>query len=305
MISSGHSGVLAVFFISSARSCPYSCAAPDDDLYEGYNTAEPRGPPQNPPMTGMRPPMTGTASVRGGGLTSRAGVVMSRSGMGASDQENRPMTAVRAAGYTTAGNRPGTGMRMFDPMGAQQGRGPAPPLQKRSDNSPEDKCREMEKEVNGLIEESARLALNKQYQAALDRAKEAGKLERQLCKKREEHGLADQINIDLTCARPQITLPVLACDFDLLPDRYAHFFGWKILSVSTSRTSTTAVACTWKPSTPTRSSSRTSNMRNPVACASMYALRGTQLLLPVLPHAPSECDATRAIALTRLAWLRW
>lgn len=56
----------------------------------------------------------------------------------------------------------------------------------------------MEKEVNNLIEESARLALKKQYQAALDRAKEAGKLERQLCKKREEHGLADQINIDLT-----------------------------------------------------------------------------------------------------------
>jgi len=105
------------------------------------------------------------------------------------------MTAVRAAGYTTGG----TSARVFDPMGGgQQGRGPAPPLQKRADNSPEDKCREMEKEVNGLIEESARLALDKKYQAALDRAKEAGKLERQLCKKREEHGLADQINIDLT-----------------------------------------------------------------------------------------------------------
>jgi len=82
----------------------------------------------------------------------------------------------------------------------QQARGPAPPLLKRADNSPEDKCREMEKDVNSLIEESSRLALDKKYQAALDRAKEAGKLERQLCKKREEHGLADQINIDLTCA---------------------------------------------------------------------------------------------------------
>ena len=50
-----------------------------------------------------------------------------------------------------------------------EGRGPAPPLQKRGDNSPEDKCSEMEKEVNGLIEESARLSLDKQYQAALDR----------------------------------------------------------------------------------------------------------------------------------------
>ena len=167
----------------------------EDDLYEGYNAAEPRGPPQGPPMTGMRPP--GTASMRGGGLASRAGAGMSRAGMGG--EENRPMTAVRAAGFSSAQPRPGTGARAFDPMGGGgQGRGPAPPLQKRADNSPEDACRAMEKEVNGMIEDSAKLALEKKYQAALERAKEAGKLERQLCKKREEHGLADQINIDLT-----------------------------------------------------------------------------------------------------------
>jgi intraflagellar transport protein 88 len=145
-------------------------------------------------MTGMRAP--GTASMRGGGLASRAGA--SRGGMAALGEENRPMTAVRAAGYQT--NPPKTGGG-FDPMGGGNqggGRGPAPPLQKRADNSPEDKCREMEKEVNGLIEESAQLCKAKQYQAALDRAKEAGKLERQLCKRREENGLADQINIDLT-----------------------------------------------------------------------------------------------------------
>ena len=93
------------------------------------------------------------------------------------------MTAVRAAGYTATG--PKTAGGTFDPanMGTA-GRGPAPPLQKRADNSPEDKCREMEKEVNGLIEESATLSLNKRYQPALEKAKEAGKLERQLCKKR-------------------------------------------------------------------------------------------------------------------------
>merc|ERR1719230_1630791 len=59
-------------------------------------------------------------------------------------------------------------------------------------------CREMERQVNGLIEESATLSLQRQYQAALDKAKEAGKRERQLCKQRESNGLADQINIDLT-----------------------------------------------------------------------------------------------------------
>ena len=105
------------------------------------------------------------------------------------------MTAVRAAGYTAAG-KPGGGV--FDPTGGGGGRGPAPPLQKRADNSPEDKCREMEKEVNALIEESASLSLAKSFQPALEKAKEAGKLERQLCKKREENSLAEQINIDLT-----------------------------------------------------------------------------------------------------------
>jgi len=171
---------------------------PDDDLYEGYNSNDgPKGPPLVPPSAGgFRPP--GTASVRGGGLASRAGAGMSRAG-GPGGEENRPMTAVRAAGYTAQGSKGGNGA--FDPMGGgntMAGRGPAPPLQKRADNSPEDKCREMEKEVNGLIEESAKLSMQKQYQPALDRAKEAGKLERQLCKKREENGLADQINIDLT-----------------------------------------------------------------------------------------------------------
>ena len=180
-------------FTRAAASAADSARDIMDDLYEGYNTSEPKGPPQGPPMTGMRPP--GTASMRGGGLASRGG--MSRAGMAGPGEENRPMTAVRAAGFSSA--RPGTGAKAFDPMnGGPAGRGPAPPLQKRSENSPEDKCREMEKEVNALIEESARLALDKQSQAALERAKEAGKLERQLCKKREENGLADQINIDLT-----------------------------------------------------------------------------------------------------------
>ena len=65
---------------------------------------------------------------------------------------------------------------MFDPTGMGGGaRGPAPPLQKRSENSPEDMCREMEKEVNALIEDSATLAYHKEAGRALDKAKEAGK----------------------------------------------------------------------------------------------------------------------------------
>jgi len=59
-------------------------------------------------------------------------------------------------------------------------------------------CREMEKEVNALIEESAQLNLERRFGEALEKAKDAGKRERKLCAKREATGLADQINIDLT-----------------------------------------------------------------------------------------------------------
>ena len=89
-------------------------AAPEDDLYEGFNS-NPQPMPQPaagvpPSAGGFRPLGTG---MRGGGLASRAGAGMSRAG-GPGEQENRPMTAVRAAGYTAHG-RPGTG-KGFDPM---------------------------------------------------------------------------------------------------------------------------------------------------------------------------------------------
>ena len=113
--------------------------------------------------------------MRGGGLASRAGP-MSRAGKPVAGEENRPMTAVRAAGYTT-NQRPGTGAGGFDPMRqGNQNRGPAPPLEKRADNSPEDKCREMEKEVNSLIEESSLLSLKREHGPALEKAKEKGGL---------------------------------------------------------------------------------------------------------------------------------
>ena len=86
----------------------------------------------------------------------------------------------------------------FDPL--NQGRGPAPPLAKREDNSAEDKAREYEKQVHALVEASADLALKGDADGALEKAKDAGKRERALCKHREANGLVDQINIDLTYA---------------------------------------------------------------------------------------------------------
>lgn len=80
------------------------------------------------------------------------------------------------------------------------GRGPAPPLAEKSDNSFEDKAKDMEKKVHRLFEASADALVAKDFLKMLEKAKEAGKAERSLCKFRESHNLAEQINIDLTYA---------------------------------------------------------------------------------------------------------
>lgn len=107
--------------------------------------------------------------------------------------EARPMTSVSGAGYSGSKD-----MKNFDPLGA--GRGPAPPLAKKSDNSPEDQAKEMEKKVHKLLEESANAVVAKDMLKALEKAKDAGKAERALCKYKENHGLVDSINLDLTYA---------------------------------------------------------------------------------------------------------
>lgn len=146
-------------------------------------TALSKGPPGSSMGGGMR-----TA------LGSRAGLTTGMAG--SSSGEARPMTSVSGAGYTgKIGNNDGKG---FDPL--QMGKGPAPPLAEKSDNSTEDKAKEMEKNVHKLIEESADAVVAKDMQRALDKAKEAGKAERSLCKFRENAGLQEQINLDLTYA---------------------------------------------------------------------------------------------------------
>ena len=108
------------------------------------------------------------------------------------------MTSTTGSGFSS---KPGTSMGRpvgFDPLG--QGRGPAPPLAERADNSPEDQAREYEKQVHALVEASATAAFKGDHDLALEKAKDAGKRERALCKHREANGLVDQINIDLTYA---------------------------------------------------------------------------------------------------------
>ncbi|KAL4609141.1 hypothetical protein GN956_G24396 [Arapaima gigas] len=108
------------------------------------------------------------------------------------DGAARPMTAVRAAGYSSSMARGST----FDPLG--QSKGAAPPLESRNDDTPEEKIKILEKKVNDLIEESCMAQSQGDLQLALDKAKEAGRKERALVRQREQTGTADHINLDLT-----------------------------------------------------------------------------------------------------------
>ena len=88
--------------------------------------------------------------------------------VGGGGGEARPMTSVSGAGYksTSISKVPGG----FDPLNI--GKGPAPPLAEKSDNSPEDKAKDMEQKVHRLIEESAEAVVAKDMLRALEKAKE-------------------------------------------------------------------------------------------------------------------------------------
>jgi intraflagellar transport protein 88 len=93
------------------------------------------------------------------------------------------------------------GQRVFDPMGeAKRAAAAAPPLVEKSDNSPKEVAKELERSVNSLLEQSATRAATGQSEEALHLAKEAGRKERAFSKHCETHALADLVNIDLTYA---------------------------------------------------------------------------------------------------------
>ncbi|XP_048258387.1 intraflagellar transport protein 88 homolog isoform X3 [Haliotis rufescens] len=186
----------------------------EDDMYSGFNDynatldTEDLAHDENfqkavlrtshgrrPPPTAKMPP--GTSARLGTAARGRVGLPssMGRPITGAiqADGQARPMTAVRAAGFTSSGNR-GVG---FDPMN-QAGRGPAPPLEPKPEDSPEEKIRQLEKKVNELIEESCFGNSQGELGLALEKAKEAGRKERVLVRQREQLSMGDQINLDLT-----------------------------------------------------------------------------------------------------------
>uniref|UniRef100_A0AAY4DRZ6 Intraflagellar transport protein 88 homolog n=1 Tax=Denticeps clupeoides TaxID=299321 RepID=A0AAY4DRZ6_9TELE len=183
----------------------------EDDLYTGYNDYNPTFDSEEldndigfqqavRTSHGRRPPMTarfpGTA-VGGRPLATSFGSrvplmsSMGRPMTGAQDGAARPMTAVRAAGYSSMARG-----SAFDPLG--QSKGPAPPLESKNEDSPEEKIKILEKKVNDLIEESCLAQSRGDLQLSLEKAKEAGRKERALVRQREHTGTADHINLDLT-----------------------------------------------------------------------------------------------------------
>ncbi|XP_077947005.1 intraflagellar transport protein 88 homolog isoform X3 [Gasterosteus aculeatus] len=188
-------------------------AVEEEDLYSGYNDYNPTFDSEElendvgfqqavRTSHGRRPPMTakipGTAIGARPLATSFGARVPVASSMGrpmtgaVQDGAARPMTAVRAAGYTSSMTRGST----FDPLG--QSRGPAAPLEAKNEDTPEEKIKILEKKVNELIEESCMAQSTGALQLALEKAKEAGRKERTLVRHREKSGNGDHINLDLT-----------------------------------------------------------------------------------------------------------
>uniref|UniRef100_A0AAX7W816 Intraflagellar transport protein 88 homolog n=1 Tax=Astatotilapia calliptera TaxID=8154 RepID=A0AAX7W816_ASTCA len=187
-------------------------AVEEDDLYSGYNDYNPTFDSEElendvgfqqavRTSHGRRPPMTAKFPGTPIGPRSLASSFGARLHMASSmgrpmtgavqDGSARPMTAVKAAGYTSSLSRGSA----FDPLG--QSRGPAPALEAKNEDTPEEKIKILEKKVNDLIEESC-MAQSMGALQALEKAKEAGRKERALVRQREQSGSADHINLDLT-----------------------------------------------------------------------------------------------------------
>ncbi|XP_017786261.1 PREDICTED: intraflagellar transport protein 88 homolog [Nicrophorus vespilloides] len=107
-----------------------------------------------------------------------------------SEGVNRPMTAVRGAGYTSQ-------KQMFDPFN-QAAMTPAPALEIQKDDSPEEKIRVQELKIMQLVEESCLASSEGNNRKALSKAKEASNKERSLIRMQEQSGLGDHHNMDLT-----------------------------------------------------------------------------------------------------------
>ncbi|XP_027044072.1 intraflagellar transport protein 88 homolog [Pocillopora verrucosa] len=181
----------------------------EDDVYGGFNDYNPAFDTENleedeefqqalKTSHGQRPGLkTGMKISTSAGRGKVPGSSMGRPTTGIADTGMaRPMTAVRAVGYTSSEKTSMTGGAQFDPF--NQARLPAPPLEGKAEESPEEKIKQMEKKVNELVEESCFANDRGEYPLALEKAKEAGRKERALCRQREQSSLGEQVNLDMT-----------------------------------------------------------------------------------------------------------
>ncbi|CCD74417.1 Intraflagellar transport protein 88 homolog [Caenorhabditis elegans] len=107
-----------------------------------------------------------------------------RTAMANNNEPARPMTAVRGAGYTSFANKVQAAER---PLSTEN-----------SGENGEEKCRQMENKVMEMLRESMLASEKKKFKEALDKAKEAGRRERAVVKHREQQGLVEMMNLDLT-----------------------------------------------------------------------------------------------------------
>ncbi|KAK6730670.1 hypothetical protein RB195_007255 [Necator americanus] len=177
-----------------------------DDLYEGFDDyvlaydttqlaqdrafqqAVARSSHGRRPTTSMagRPPSAfGRAPSSSYGGASSYGSRVGRTALGTRNEPVRPMTAVRAAGYTSFANK-------------VQAAESAASSEPKSTESIEEKCREMEQRVMDMLKESLFASERRSFKEALDKAKEAGRRERAVVKYREQQGVVESMNIDLT-----------------------------------------------------------------------------------------------------------
>ncbi|XP_052751639.1 intraflagellar transport protein 88 homolog isoform X2 [Galleria mellonella] len=172
----------------------------DDELYTGFNEVAPALDTRNlredqafqetlktagigrkvPSRMGTGMFRVGTVSMRGG--SSRAGTAAAR-----------PVTAVRAAGYTSAARD-------------------TPSREDKKEDSVEERIKQVESKIMALVEESCMLSARPDPDddsntkrdfdlgQALAKAQEASTLERQLIRMQEQANLGDTHNLDLTFA---------------------------------------------------------------------------------------------------------
>ncbi|PIO71816.1 tetratricopeptide repeat protein [Teladorsagia circumcincta] len=134
-----------------------------------------------PSAFGMAPRSSYGGGVSSYGIQSRTG----RTSFATRNEPARPMTAVRAAGYTSFANK----VQAAETTAVSDA---------KSTDTIEQKCKEMEQRVMDMLKESVFAAEKRSLKEALDKAKEAGRRERAVVKYREQQDVVESMNIDLT-----------------------------------------------------------------------------------------------------------